>query len=373
MALVQVRAKPGIGAAMMAAVIFYGSLYPFRFYGVPDLGDALGALLARWAHFGGSIEVFANILLYAPLGYYLGCAIEGLGPWVRTALVTAAGFAFSFSIELAQHWDLTRDSDMGDVWANTAGTFLGAWAAIALAHSYDHRFLGPIARKPFVALLLSAFLFNRVYPWTPDARVSGLRHTLAGAGEAAVFWLVACVLVDALVGKQRRPAPLVLMAAALSGRALASHAAPSAELSLGALTAAILWTFVPLDPKRRAQAVAVLFAAAIVFQSLSPFRFGHGSSHFGWVPFGIIMMETREVAIPSFLQKAFTWGALVWLPVRAGRPLGRAALAASALVIAIDLFQRELPRKQPEITDLVVLALMAANMVLMDEARPGEA
>ena len=72
-------------------------------------------------------SVGGNIALFVPLGFFLLLAARRPLPWV-----VAVGAATSLAVETAQYVMGTRVSDVDDVVLNTAGTLLGAAAAVVL-------------------------------------------------------------------------------------------------------------------------------------------------------------------------------------------------------------------------------------------------
>jgi len=84
------------------------------------------------------------------------------------------------------------------------------------------------------------------------------------------------------------------------------------------------------------------------------------------------LSDTRDNGARSFLEKAFTYGTLVWLVVRAGFRLGPAALWTAALVLVIRVTQIYLPGRSAEISDAIITLLLAGLMRLLNE-NPGEA
>jgi len=75
----------------------------------------------------------------------------------------------------------------------------------------------------------------------------------------------------------------------------------------------------------------------------------------------------------SFFEKAFTYGTLTWLLVRAGCSLRTATVLGGLLVLCLRMEQVYLPGRSAEITDVLILVILAAMMKLMpyDPSGPG--
>jgi glycopeptide antibiotics resistance protein len=103
-------------------------------------------------------QVFGNILLFIPLGYFLTkyCRIKRLGGIILTSLLS------SLSIEVVQHF-IGRSFDIDDVILNVAGGIIGFLIFIALDAIKDH--LPGFMRKNWfydiltILLLLAGILF----------------------------------------------------------------------------------------------------------------------------------------------------------------------------------------------------------------------
>jgi VanZ family protein len=365
-------AKSAIGAVLTASVIVYGSLYPFQFAKSPDAATGFRYLLGTWSHLDGLGEVVANLLLYIPLGYYLGMALPKCRAGRRVALVTAACGLMSLALELAQFWDLKRDADLGDFWSNTAGALLGAMAATLQTSAKRNTVLGRAAQRPFVVILLAAFLGYHIYTGDARGQSASAARVAVTILEETVLWNAAFVLLEGVAGKGRRAAAGLVIALALCANSLVEHRFPALPLWTGALLGFVLWSLVPACARWRGAAIAGAFAMVVVFGAVYPFHIGRGVSQFDWVPFRTLMMSTREFAIPSFLGLAFTCGALIWLPMRAGIRLRHAAPGAGLIVLCLEVAQHYLPDRMPGVTEIVVLVLMAVNLKLMDEDRKVE-
>jgi hypothetical protein len=122
-----------------------------------------------------------------------------------------------------------------------------------------------------------------------------------------------------------------------------------------------------------------LFVVYVALEALAPYHFLSTPRHFGLIPF-VSFLSGRDSGAWSFLEKAFTYGTLVWIVVRAGWSLGRAALSTTVLVLVLRVLQIYLPGRSAEITDALITLAMAGVMKLLEETpgreqpqAPGEA
>jgi VanZ family protein len=371
-------------AAGIAAVILYGSLFPFHFRAVVVPGGPLSALLSTWNIPDDRGDVVSNFFLYLPLGVFSVRALRTLPRWLAAALVTLAGFALSMCIEMAQLYIPGRDSAMADVYANTVGAFAGALTAACLK-----RDLTPGARvtmlrqeivwRPFAILLIACWLGNRLFPYFPAgdfrAHWGSLRTLLAVPArldlyKQSVYWLAAAVMLESILGvvRSRVALPMMIAAVAIARLFLISGAVSSAEIA-GPFIAILAWA--ALSRLTRSVAiVGILFVVLVILQALDPFHFLAEPRHFGWIPFAGFIEGPRENGMRVFFEKAFTYGTLVWLPVRAGVSLPIATTLGAALVFCLRLAQVFLPGRSAEITDAAMVLMMAGLVFLLREPRP---
>jgi hypothetical protein len=145
---------------------------------------------------------------------------------------------------------------------------------------------------------------------------------------------------------------------------------PSAEQVWGGAIAVFLWSAIGWRWPRRGAVVAVLFVVYVALVALAPYHFLSTPRHFGLIPFVSFLNGGRDSGAWSFLEKAFTYGTLVWIVVRAGWRLGRAALSTTVLVLVLRVLQIYLPGRSAEITDALLTLAMAGVMILLEET-PG--
>lgn len=346
--------------AGLMALILYGSLFPFRFFACTISPAALLATSGLPADRG---DLLANILLYVPLGFFGLRALQRSGR--SLLLITLAGAALSFAIETAQFCDSGRVPSMADVYANSAGTLVGAVAALWMPANFN-----------FAMLLLACWTGSRLLPYVPSIHLhkywTAIRPVLVepkleplDVFHYFALWLAAAVVLEAIAANQRWVLP-VLMAGVLAARIVIVDLALAPSEILGTLLAAITWMAVISRLPSCAAVVAAIFAAFVIVQALAPFHFLATARHFGWVPFLGFMQGPRESGSRVFLEKSFTYGALVWLLVRAGMSFSLAAICSTTLVFCLRVAQIYLPGRSAEITDALMVLMFSAIMKLMD-------
>jgi glycopeptide antibiotics resistance protein len=305
-------------------------------------------------------DVVANILLYLPFGFFAFYALER-----RTlpalAAATAAGFALSLLVELGQFYDIGRFQELSDIYSNTLGTLLGAAGAW-------------LARRkiafPYLALILTCWVGNRWYPAPAPVPIASLSNSPLDLFRFFAAWLAVGLMIETLSsGPRSRVVLPVFLACSLLVRALTVDIEP-VEIAGGA-AAALLWSGALWRLRARAGIVAALFVALVVLQAMAPFHFLPAARAFGWVPFRSFLESATSSAIRSFFEKAFLYGGMLWLLMRAGFSAGAATAFGAILVFGLRLMQVYLPGRSAEITDTLLVLMFAAMMKLVSLAVSG--
>jgi glycopeptide antibiotics resistance protein len=333
--------------------ILYGSLYPFGFYLHHDPRGPVGVLLESGFRPASRDDVVSNILLYIPFGFFVAYALEKrIVAGVMGAMF--AGFALSLFVELVQFYDIGRYQEISDVCSNTLGALLGGVAAGAARRRLSSVYIG---------LLLACWFASRWYP-APAPASSILALDLFRYFAA---WLVVGLMMETLCGAARsRWALPLFLAITLALRAAAANF-ELAEIAGGA-AAALLWSGVLWRLGGRAKIGAGLLTALVVLLALEPFHFSAIPRAFGWVPFGGFLAAPPATAIRVFFEKAFLYGGMICVMVQAGLSVGAAAAWGGMLVFGLRLLQVYLPGRSAEITDAILLLMLAGMMKLISLA-----
>jgi VanZ family protein len=336
-------------AAGIAIVILYGSFYPFAFYNHRDPRGPLGVLFDVHHQPISRDDVVANILLYMPLGFFVFCALQQSLALAVTA-ATAAGFALSTFVEVMQYYDHTRVQAVSDIGADTLGALLGAFGGIAARRR---------VRSAYLALLLFCWIGSRWFP----ARV------VQAATPLEVFrffaaWLSVALMLETLCGNSRsRMLFPLFVGVSLLVRACIVDVEPAE--AAGSLAAVALWSGILWKLSGRAIVAAALSVALIVLLALVPFHFLATPRAFGWLPFRSFFESPTQTAIRVFFEKSFSYGGMVWLLVRAGLSSGAAAIFGGSVVFSLRVLQVYLPGRSAEVTDALLLLMLAAMMKLI--------
>ena len=83
------------------------------------------------------------------------------------------------------------------------------------------------------------------------------------------------------------------------------------------------------------------------------------------------MEGSISVNVLAFFEKSFWYGSLLYLFIEAGGRLRTAVLIVGAAVFATSWLQIYLPNRSAEITDLVILVLIAGGFALAHKQTQG--
>ncbi|HEX4910417.1 MAG TPA: VanZ family protein [Permianibacter sp.] len=361
-------ARPGLGRLLagLALLISYVSLYPFRFR--PEIAMVEPPFSA--------MDMVANILLFLPFGLLARwLAAEGHDdrPAARNrlALWLLAGAALAAALQWLQLFVPGRLASLMDVGMNWIGLGLGAaiapWWSPSRWQGASRLWLGSrfgLLLLCWLAMQLSPFLpsdFERA--WARQSYLfTGLRwQTLLWLGQV-LGWLLLLALAEQ---RLRRRHWLLLMLTALALQPWLQGNVLRAEELLAPPVALLLYR---LGLHRSAWLLALLVALLLV-RGLMPWP-GQASGYFHWLPFGAVVTAPFPHALATLAEKAFWYGCLFELGCRLGwSPRRWLGLAVMGLLL-LELAQLNLPRHRAELTDPLLLVVMAALLRRLPERLP---
>lgn len=361
------RAGWRLPAALLiyAALLVYGSLYPFRHWQAPAL-PAMQFLFIWPAHLDKA-DLLQNVLVYAPFGLLAALWLAGAMHAARAALLaTALGTALSLCMECAQQFNPARVASAVDIATNSLGSGLGALlAGTMLRHTLpggltlawrDRWFRqGALANTGLV--ILGLWLLSQTSPLVPTLDVSHLRRAVSGLWHAlhdprrivmTQLLTYACLFASAgamslLLVRPGRPAlrlfALTLLAllpakALIVGRVLSFEACAGAGI---ALLASLLLRRLP--PRMLAWLGMLLIAVGFSIAELTP-GLPWMVASFNWTLFA---GQMRSVAgLSNILELLWLSMALAWfLRIALADGGTRMVALAGALLTALAVFGLE--------------------------------
>ncbi|TMJ57283.1 MAG: VanZ family protein [Alphaproteobacteria bacterium] len=365
----------------MIAVIVYGSLYPFTFrQPTAGLGAAARALLNSWADKPGRGDFIANVALYTPFGFFAVLAVSGAGSAAkRVLMVVVAGAILSTCMELAQYYDVSRQTTATDLYSNVVGTLLGAIGGSLTGGSFRWSLLREVASKRVPVLLLSAWAGYRLFPYVPTIDLHKywnalkpvvLHPSLTGYDlfRYTATWLAIGMLVEAIGGQKRARLmfPLFVGAVIVAKVLIVDTMLTMAEVA-GAGLALCASRILVVGPRLRVTLIALLFCGYVIAGRLEPFEFLAPGRAFGWIPFLGFMSGSVEIDVLSFLEKFFLFGSSIWLLTRAGLRLRSSTFVVAAILFITGQAQTFLPNRTAEITDAAMALLIGAVFALIED------
>jgi VanZ family protein len=273
-------------------------------------------------------------------------------------------------MELLHVWIPGRDPSLADVVFNTVGAAAGAIAAIVL-----RPWLQGVAKRrnpqsSAAILLLGCWIAYQLFPFLPELRPYRLYHeyrtllhtqsiSVVAVWANAAEWMAAAVALQAIVPRSSaRWAPAVI--GLLAMRVFTPERTVSAEEISGAAAFLLLW-FAIRERLRRGAALWMMISS-VTLRELEPFRWAAAPAGFSWVPFRASFLSDIQSGVTMVLRKAFDYGGVVWLLVQARVRYRWAAAMTAAALLALELVQRYLPGRTPEITDAALAAIMAVAL-----------
>lgn len=163
---------------LSAAFIFYGALFPFHDWRIPER-STLTILFFDWLDHIFLFDIVQNLLLFLPFGLFLGCLLILRKVSFKKVLLipTLASFSVSLTVELLQTFNPVRIPSLLDITLNVMSGFWGASMA-SLFMRYYPKMLRQVVNSldidckqylwPYLGMFAwLGFAFYQIYPCIP--------------------------------------------------------------------------------------------------------------------------------------------------------------------------------------------------------------
>ncbi|HTS20184.1 MAG TPA: VanZ family protein [Casimicrobiaceae bacterium] len=394
-------ARWGLASLAYAALVVYGSLYPFSGWTIEGL-RLFSFLAAGWHEHLSRADVVTNLLAYMPLGLLLVRWLRGHGCRLRVAMAVAIalGSSLSFAMESLQQFIPSRIASVSDLVANTLGTVVGASLAgvmhseslpWAVAMRYRERWFRPGRLVDLGLIAIGLWALSQLTPLVPSLDLGNLRHGLSPIWQTLqhpgrfnfaqwatyVLYLSGLALLAAMLGAPGQSAFarfFAFVACVLASKIVIVTRQLSLEAATGALCALLV-----ASPLLRLSRGAIAAVSALLI--LCGFTVAEVDSDpagalypFNWVPFAG-HLENPLIGIASILEEIWPAAALAALarlasPPRLRRMFVWAGFAAIAcFAFGLEWYQQYLPGR---VGDFTVVLLVAGAWFLIWSIPAGE-
>jgi VanZ family protein len=383
-----------LAALAYAALIVYGSLYPFSGWttrGVKLFEFLLPELMGHLSR----ADLVTNVLAYMPLGLMLARWWRHRGSLLGAiAIPTLIGALLSFAMEFTQQFLPARVAALSDLVANTLGTVVGAlmagvmhgeslpWTIVMRRRNRWFRG-GRLVDLGLIAIGLWAL--SQLTPLVPSLDLGNLRHGVSPIWQTLqhpdrfsfaqwatyAFYIAGLALLATTLGAPGERVFIRFFAfvgCVLLLKIVIVMRQLSLEAATGALAALLLCLpFLVL----RTRVVAIVSASFIVggFAIAELVSDPAGVTRpFNWIPF-VGQMENPLIGIASILEDVWPATALAYLARFASPPRQRGlvvvggAPALALLAFGLEWYQQYLPGRYGDIT--VALLMGGAWLLLL--------
>lgn len=360
---------------VVAALISYGSLYPFDFVWSDATTSALRALLEQSSLWSSRGDVAGNLLLFLPWG-----ALKPHDPahrrWHWPTL--AYGLVLALVLQVLQLGLPSRDAALSDVLWNGIGIVIGQLILspmIAGLHTTDRRpaYLDAAIVLPLFWLTLMAL------PLLPSLDWQSLKaHLRALSGPSALglpdlllaygnVLVVSCALLSRFAPLRAQALLALLLALAAAAKLLTVHNTlyRTELLAWGGAWASIFLVH-RVRPGLLPSLAFATMLLGLTIAGLHPFSFTASASAFNLVPFigylqGDMLGNVRELG-----QSAWLAVAILWLGARLGGHVPGIGIFLVGWVLLLEIAQMWLVGRSaditPVLTTLIVSLLMRVSL-----------
>lgn len=235
------------------------------------------------------------------------------------------------------------------------------------------------------AIIVAFIIYGSIYPFTfrqPVDGVGPLRTLLQSWAETPrrgdfvaniFFYLPFGFFASLAIGSSRAfPRILVVLAGGLLSTGMELTQYYIAERVSAAIAFAV-WLLLAdsVSARIRVTRIALLFSGHVILERLAPFEFTTYGRAFGWIPFHSFLYGSLELNIVSFLEKAFLYGAMIWLLDMSGLRLGISIILVAVVLFATSLAETYLPGRSAEITDALMALLIGAIIAVVKTPAEG--
>ena len=357
---------------LITFLIAYGSVFPFNFqlHSV-DLAIIKKSLMF-WRQPSGLGDIASNIGLFVPFGFLGVRSMRGpFKPISYALIITLYGLLFAFLLQTLQLFLPSRIPSLQDIIWNCAGCLTGAWLGVVRRfHFLDGR------REEDVwisvpMLLVGCWMACRLIPFVPSLDWGEIKHGLKplllhpDLSFADIFrdFMAWTIFAHLCSYARARPLPIVyfviMILGVLAAQVVIVNRVVTLPNVLGALAAGIMWWGLLRNSQKRTAILITLTFGMVAVLGLMPFNLTEGKQAFQWIPLHGFLTGNMLWNTIVLFEKMFFYGSMVWLLEESNINWRWSVIISTAWVSMIEIGQMWFSHHSPEITDPLIILLIA--------------
>jgi VanZ family protein len=346
---------------LVAALISYGSLYPFHLAWPPSLEHALEELFSHPDWWTSLSDVAGNVLLFVPMGVAIVVATDGrtnAGAW--RAMWIVLSLALALLLQVAQVFVPSRSAAMADVLWNGVGLGIGLVLGKAARALMQRLAIGGDRLAAMSALVLAFWGGWRLWPFVPTIDFQHFKDSLKPLllqpefnGWSFASMAVSVALLSALVVSLRYPKTILVgvTAASIAARPFLVGQTVSVSVVAGSVVGLLLGLGALRMGMQRALPLLILLAMLwFTADSLRPFEFSAVPGPMNWTPFASMLDGSMDNNLAALCGVAFITGALAIMGRRMHMRGGGWTIAVVTWLIVLEVTQTWLPARTADLT-----------------------
>jgi VanZ family protein len=363
---------------ILAALIVYGSLYPFNFVVPPSNAAAWDRLLYDWTPFTSRGDALGNLGLFVPFGFAAvfsvpGRSRSGAAPGVVPILIVS--FALATALQIAQIYFPPRTPAMADVIWNMIGAGLGIAAGWLARGHIALKWRGWQDAYAIPLVVLALWFSAELLPFVPSLDLQAIKNSVKALARLHlspfdILWHAAGVLVagralKAIVGTERTVVLLaMLIAVVIAGKVLVVTRVLNASTLAGCAIGYAVWCFAWASkrPLRGESAIPLVLLAAFTLKALEPFELTSVPADFNWIPFARMLQGSMIINSMVLVESVFVFAGVLGLARMQGARIGAITFVLALWVGALETIQMYLVGRTPDITE-PLLAVMVGLLL----------
>ena len=356
---------------LIAGLITYGSFYPFNFSMSAARGTVWEALLRDSSLWSSRMDMFDNVLLFAPFGF-AGILVIASNKGLATRITQTVlwGFALALAVQVGQVYLPSRTPALSDVFWNIVGIGVGIIGGLNVRLSSQRLHSSAMLPLGIIALWLAAELL----PFVPSLDVQSIRSNLKGLLVPAVAYdqiifhaaglLLAGQALSAVMGKARASRWLLLLAGVVAaGKVMIVTLTLTVSVVAGLVLGCVAWWLMrSTRDSQRTTVVLIALFVAYASGALMPFEVRDTSETMNLIPFAALLRGSMLNNVQSLVANLSLFAGMLWLMHAMGGRLVACSVGLAALALLFETAQIYLVGRTADITEPLLTLLLGQFM-----------